>query len=189
MNIFVMSRHSGQIKESLPTGRAGVSSAPCARLRRGLASSRLRPAQRKRVRGFSRCPVGASASFACEAVGFGGFGGLGFGADGGALSGAGGVAGGGFGLNFAVNEGKTPDFHFSPFAPTVAACALKNSASIRRTSSLMGAQCLYLVNVHKKQTRLAATSFRIFSFAFLRRVGRGLGLSARAASPSAMATA
>ena len=56
MNIFVMSRHSGQIKESLPTGRAGVSSAPCARLRRGLASSRLRPAQRKRVRGFSRCP-------------------------------------------------------------------------------------------------------------------------------------
>src|SRR2546427_7849257 len=106
MNIFVMSRHSGQIKESLPTGRAGVSSAPCARLRRGLASSRLRPAQRKRVRGFSRCPVGASASFACEAVGFGGeaagnFGGLGFG------------AGGGFGLNLAVTEGKTPDFHFS----------------------------------------------------------------------------
>src|SRR2546422_5157933 len=122
MNIFVMSRHSGQIKESLPTGRAGVSSAPCARLRRGLASSRLRPAQRKRVRGFSRCPVGAS--FACEAVGFGGeavgfggeavgfdgeavgnfggFGGLGFGADG--------VAGGGFGLNLAVTEGKTPDF-------------------------------------------------------------------------------
>src|SRR5437879_10003552 len=139
MNIFVMSRHSGQIKESLPTGRAGVSSAPCGRLRRGLASSRLRPAQRKRVRGFSRCPVGASASFACEAVGFGGFGGLGFGADGGALSGAGGVAGGGFGLNLAVTEEKTPDFHFSPFAPTVAACALKNSASIRRASSLMGA--------------------------------------------------
>src|SRR5207245_4599279 len=79
------------------------------------------------------------ASFACEAVGFGGFGGLGFGADGGALSGAGGVAGGGFGLNLAVTEEKTPDFHFSPFAPTVAACALKNSASIRRTSSLMGA--------------------------------------------------
>src|SRR5437870_5050432 len=120
MNIFVMSRHSGQIKESLPTGRAGVSSAPCARLRRGLASSRENPAQRKRVRGFSRCPVGAS--FACEAVGFGGeavgnfggFGGLGFGADGGALGGAGGVAGGGFGLNLAVTEGKTPDFHFSP---------------------------------------------------------------------------
>src|SRR5207245_8206508 len=117
---------------------------PCARLRRGLASSRLRPAQRKRVRGFSRCPVGAS--FACEAVGFGGeavgfggeavgfdgeavgnfggfggFGGLGFGADGGALGGADGalggadgVAGGGFGLNLAVTEGKTPDFHFSP---------------------------------------------------------------------------
>src|SRR5207302_4507717 len=121
----------GKLRKSLPTGRAGVSSAPCARLRRGLASSRLRPAQRKRVRGFSRCPVGASASFACEAVGFGG---LGFGADGGALSGAGGVAGGGFGLNFAVNEGKTPDFHFSPFAPAVAACALKNSASIRRAS-------------------------------------------------------
>src|SRR3989449_11588404 len=108
MNIFVMSRHSGQIKESLPTGRAGVSSAPCARLRRGLASSCLRPAQRKRVRGFSRCPVGAC--FACEAVGFGG---LGLG------------AGGGFGLNLAATEGKTPDFHFSSFAPTVAACALK----------------------------------------------------------------
>src|SRR2546426_7865743 len=122
----------GKLRKSLPTGRAGVSSAPCARLRRGLASSRLRPAQRKRVRGFSRCPVGASASFACEAVGFGG---LGFGAEGG----AGGVAGGGFGLNFAGNGGKTPDFHFSPFAPTAAACALRNFAGIRRTSSLLGA--------------------------------------------------
>src|SRR5437879_7916281 len=110
MNIFVMSRHSGQIRKSLPTGRAGVSSAPCARLRRGLASSRLRPAQRKRVREFSRCPVGAPASFACEAVGFGG---LGFGADGGALSGAGGAAGGGVGLNLAVTEEKAPVFHFS----------------------------------------------------------------------------
>src|SRR2546425_12288272 len=99
MNIFVMSRHSGQIKESLPSGRAGVSSAPCARLRRGLASSRLRPAQRKRGRGFSRCPIGAS--FAGEAVGnfggFGGLGGLGFGADGGALSGADGARSGGGG--------------------------------------------------------------------------------------------
>jgi len=38
------------------------------------------------------------------------------------------------------------------------------------------AQCLYLVNVHKKQTRLAAASFRIFSLSFLRRVGRGLRL-------------
>src|SRR2546425_365441 len=73
-----------------------------------------------------------SGPFGCEAVVCGG---LGFGADGG----AGGVAGGGFGLNLAVTEGKTPDFHFFPFAPTVAACALKNSASIRRTSSLMGA--------------------------------------------------
>jgi len=38
------------------------------------------------------------------------------------------------------------------------------------------AQCLCLVNVHKKQTRLATASFRIFSLSFLRRVGHGLRL-------------